>query len=157
MDRVVWKVADKVEVEAWTAAGKMMGSELDKKDGFIHSSNAVMVRKVASMFFAGVENLVLLRIDTSKLAGEVSFVDDDGSKDAQISKDGQDGPRTLVKYSPNGCAHIFRAVGDELPWSAVNVFPLPVGKDGVHEFPDACRRQTEASRCDATCRTCVLL
>ena len=43
------------------------GSDLDKNDGFLHSSNGAMVKKVAAMFFKDVGDALLLK------AGETMF------------------------------------------------------------------------------------
>ena len=41
------------DVEAWEASGFLEGSALDASDGFLHASDARMIRTVASMFFRG--------------------------------------------------------------------------------------------------------
>ena len=37
----IWKIVTPDDLAAWKAAGVMTGSELDKADGFIHSSNGI--------------------------------------------------------------------------------------------------------------------
>ena len=51
--RTLWKIALPADVEAWETSGLLVGSSLDLTDGFMHASDARMVRKVASMFFCG--------------------------------------------------------------------------------------------------------
>ena len=47
----IWKIATPEDIAAWDSAGAITGSALDRADGFIHSSNGPMVKKVARMFF----------------------------------------------------------------------------------------------------------
>ena len=48
-----WKIASPTDVELWEKSGLLTGSSLDANDGFVHASDARMIRKVASMFFRG--------------------------------------------------------------------------------------------------------
>ena len=60
--RTLWKIALPQDVEAWEASGELSGSSLDLADGFLHTSDARMVRKVAGLFFKG-QKALLLQID----------------------------------------------------------------------------------------------
>ena len=51
--RTLWKIALPADVEAWATSGLLVGSSLDLADGFMHASDATMVRVVASMLFRG--------------------------------------------------------------------------------------------------------
>lgn len=51
--RYLYKIATAAENAEWVAAGSITGSGLDLSDGFFHSSDGVMVKTVASMFFKG--------------------------------------------------------------------------------------------------------
>lgn len=53
--RTVWKIASLEDVQAWETCGLLSGSPLDLKDGFIHGSDASMIRQVAQLFFRGQE------------------------------------------------------------------------------------------------------
>ena len=59
---VLWKIVSPADLAKWQEAGGISGSELDRKDGFIHTSNGRMVREVAARFFKGVGDAVLLKM-----------------------------------------------------------------------------------------------
>lgn len=61
--------------EAWTKA-KSAGSYATpslKDEGFIHCSELSQVEDIRSRFYAGVQDLVLLTIDTEKLTSQLIF------------------------------------------------------------------------------------
>ena len=58
----IWKIVTPDDLAAWKAAGVMTGSDLDKADGFIHSSNGDMVKKVARLFFSDRGDCLLLSL-----------------------------------------------------------------------------------------------
>ncbi len=61
--------------EAWSAA-KTSGAYVSpslKEEGFIHCSEKGQVEDIKSRFYAGVEDLVLLTIDTEKLTSQLIF------------------------------------------------------------------------------------
>ena len=63
-------------------------TELDKKDGFIHLSNAEQTPLTAKRFFNDFDELWILRLDSEKLDGRLEFTTDE---DASVE---------------NGCAHV---------------------------------------------------
>ena len=61
--------------EAWTKAnetGSYVAPSL-KEEGFIHCSELSQVEDIRSRFYAGVQDLVLLTIDTEKLRSQLIF------------------------------------------------------------------------------------
>lgn len=102
-------------VEEWRAAeigGAFFGSEVDRRDGFIHFSDASQSAETAAKWFAGRADLVLVAIDADRLGANLKW---------ERSRGGQLFPHL---YAP-------------LPLkSVVWMRPLPLGPDGAHAFPD---------------------
>lgn len=64
---LVYKI---LTAEDWTAfreSGEFSGSEVDRRDGYIHFSFADQVYETARRHFAGQENLILLAVDSAAL------------------------------------------------------------------------------------------
>ena len=101
-------------VRLWRAAeraGVFRGSEVDRRDGFIHFSNAAQVVETAEKHFAGQSGLLLLRIDSAKLGDR-------------------------LKWEPSRGGALFPHLYGDLDLTAVMlVEPLPLGPDGRHIFP----------------------
>jgi uncharacterized protein (DUF952 family) len=71
--RIKMKIFHIVDKDEWSTAkknGTYSPPSLDK-DGFIHCSRADQVIKVANSFFKNKPNLVILRIDQSKVENEI--------------------------------------------------------------------------------------
>jgi uncharacterized protein (DUF952 family) len=101
-------------VRLWRAAeraGVFRGSEVDRRDGFIHFSNAAQLVETAEIHFAGQSGLLLLRIDSAKLGDR-------------------------LKWEPSRGGALFPHLYGDLDLTAVMlVEPLPLGPDGRHIFP----------------------
>jgi uncharacterized protein (DUF952 family) len=101
-------------VQLWRAAeraGVFRGSEVDRRDGFIHFSNAAQVVETAEKHFAGQSGLLLLRIDSAKLGDR-------------------------LKWEPSRGGALFPHLYGDLDLTAVMlVEPLPLGPNGRHIFP----------------------
>jgi len=94
-----------------TRLGRYRGSEVDRKDGFIHFSTAAQVAETATRHFAGERDLVLVRVDAARLGA-------------------------ALKWEPSRGAKLFPHLYGELDLKAVRkVEPLPLGPDGRHVFP----------------------
>ena len=135
----LWKVADESEAASWAAQGSLgSGSALDQQDGFIHTSDARMVREVARRFFAGKAGLRLLRIGMRELGGTapVMLTHETPTGTPDTLRIGT--ARAVVHCLPDGCAHIYHTADQPVPWSAITVFDLPLGADGEHIFPREC-------------------
>ena len=98
----------------WRAAerdGRFRGSEVDLRDGFIHFSTAAQVAETAAKHFAGQRDLVLVRVDASALGDR-------------------------LKWEPARGGALFPHLYGDLDLTAVmQVAPLPLGRNGRHQFP----------------------
>jgi len=139
----LWKIATADEVKAWRAAGALTGSALDEKDGFVHCATADQARVVADLYFAGQQDLKLLRVSVDSLPKDTTWTQE--SDEALRGR-----PGVAVRLVPaedikkyrngkdvlhDGCLHLHAA--PPLPWSLVDEFDLPL-VDGKHAFPRDC-------------------
>lgn len=89
--------------------GQTDGAPIDLADGFIHFSGADTVAKTAELYFAGLDDLILVAVEADGLNG------------------------LKWEESRGGAAfpHLFRTLRmDDVVWHK----PLPL-LDGVHQFP----------------------
>lgn len=108
---VLYKIMPKQEWETAQANGLYEGSEVDRRDGFIHLSASHQVRATAQKHFSGEADLLLVSVAEEALGQSLKW---------EVSRGGDLFP------------HIYGA----LPMSAVSeAIPLPL-MNGVHEFPD---------------------
>jgi uncharacterized protein (DUF952 family) len=92
-------------------SGVFRGSDVDRRDGFIHFSTAVQVVETAAKHFSGQADLLLLRIKTANLGAQ-------------------------LKWEPSRGGALFPHLYGDLDLSAVaQVDPLPLGPDNHHIFP----------------------
>lgn len=109
---VIYKICP---VPLWKAAertGVFRGSEVDRRDGFIHFSSADQVVETAGKHFGGQNRLLLVCIDSAKLGAR-------------------------LKWEPSRGGALFPHLYGDLDLTAVmRVEPLPLGPDGRHIFPD---------------------
>ena len=92
-------------------SGRVAGSDLDRRDGFIHFSTAAQVVETARKHFAGQHNLLLVRVDAERLGNR-------------------------LKWEPSRGGALFPHLHGNLDLAAVTrVEPLPLGADGLHVFP----------------------
>ncbi len=92
--------------------GVFRGSDVDKRDGYIHFSTAAQAKETAEKHFASQENLLLLQVRAEALGGKLKW---------EASRGGALFP------------HYY---GDLDPRAVSRVDPLPLGADGLHKFPD---------------------
>ena len=109
---MVYKICDR---EAWRAAeadGGFRGSDVDRRDGFIHFSTAAQVAETAAKHFAGQCDLMLVAVDGDAL-----------------------GP--ALKWERSRGNDLFPHLYAPLPLSAVRwAQPLPDEVDGRRLFPE---------------------
>ena len=87
------------------------GSEIDRRDGFIHFSTAAQVAETAAKHFAGQTDLLLVRVNTANLGEQ-------------------------MKWEPSRGGALFPHLYGELDLTAVmQVDALPLGPDNRHVFP----------------------
>ena len=108
---IVYKICPAALWHESKTAGVFRGSEVDRRDGFIHFSSAEQVVETAAKHFAGQHDLVLLRVDAAKLGGK-------------------------LKWERSRGGALFPHLYDELGLAAViRVDVLPLAPDGRHRFP----------------------
>lgn len=92
-------------------AGVFHGSEVDRRDNFIHFSTATQVVETAARHFAGQNDLLLIRVDAGTLG-------------------------SALKWEPSRGGALFPHLYARLDLAAViSVEPLPLGPEGRHVFP----------------------
>lgn len=64
---VIYKLLPASEWESAEAAGVFVGSDVDRRDGYIHFSTAAQVGETARRHFAGRTGLTLLAVDATRL------------------------------------------------------------------------------------------
>jgi len=100
---VLWREAER--------AGTFAGSEVDRRDGFIHFSTAGQAAETAAKHFAGQHGLLLVSVDTTRLGAR-------------------------LKWEPSRGGALFPHLHGALDLAAVTaITPLPLGDDGRHQFP----------------------
>lgn len=100
---------------AWAeavAAGVFRGAPVDLADGYIHFSTAATVKETAARHFAGQHGLTLVAFDDAALGPALRY---------EVSRGGALFPHLYAPLDPALAL-----------WSA----PLPLGRDGLHVFPD---------------------
>ena len=108
---IIYKICRASEWSAAQASGAYHGSEVDRRDGFIHFSGPSEVAETARRHFAGERDLVLVAVDTAAL-----------------------GPALRYEAARGGTLfpHLYGSLD---PGAAMWVRALPLGPDGVHVFP----------------------
>ncbi len=110
---LIYHICRAEEWQAAEAAGSYAGSSQDRADGFIHFSGPGQLVASAAKHRAGQEGLLLIEADAAKL-----------------------GPALRWEASRGGA--LFPHLYGALPLAAVTrTWPLPLGDDGRHRFPDA--------------------
>ncbi|HEX6958755.1 MAG TPA: DUF952 domain-containing protein [Ferrovibrio sp.] len=109
---IIYRIIAKADWAAAQAAGAFRGTAHDLRDGFIHFSTAAQAAETAARHYAGLDDLLLLYVDTAKLAAPLKW---------EASRNGDLFP------------HLYGA----LPAAAVQrVAALPLDAAGRHVFPD---------------------
>jgi uncharacterized protein (DUF952 family) len=103
-EAALWREAERTRV--------FEGAPVDSQDGFIHFSTATQLAETAAKHFAGIDDLMLIAVDTAAL-----------------------GP--ALKWEPSRGGALFPHLYGALPMAAVSwARPLPLGADGRHVFPE---------------------
>ena len=72
-DAVVYKICSRADWDAAIAEGEYRGSEVDRRDGFIHFSTGAQVDETLRRHFAGQRDLVLVAVDTTTLGAGLRY------------------------------------------------------------------------------------
>ncbi len=111
-NEIIYKI---VTAEQWAEAektGSFRGAPVDLADGYIHFSTVEQVRETATKHFAGQQDLLLVSVRTTRIAGD-------------------------LKYEPSRGGKLFPHLYGDLPLSAiVDIERLTLDRNGHHEFPD---------------------
>ena len=71
---IAYKIVPKSVWESQLSSlGKFIGTEVDGKDGFIHLSASEQLKETARKWFRGQRNLLLIRVDLTKIQGVVKW------------------------------------------------------------------------------------
>ena len=112
MTKTIYKIVPASLWQDARDAGIFKGAAIDLADGYIHFSTATQARETAARHFAGQHALLLVAVDGEAL----------GEK---------------LVYEPSRGGDLFPHLYAVLPLSAVLwEKPLPLGPDGVHQFPE---------------------
>jgi uncharacterized protein (DUF952 family) len=100
--------------EAWeeaVAAGRYLGTEDDRRDGFLHFSTATQIAESARRHRARQAGLVLVAVEAGRLGDR-------------------------LRWEPSRGGALFpHLYGPLFPHEAASVAALPLGPDGEHVFP----------------------
>lgn len=112
MATTIYKICDK---DLWRIAqsnGQFTGNSDDRRDGFIHMSGPDQLVATAQKHYSGRQNLVLLAVNAEKLGSALIW---------EASRGGDLFP------------HLY---GDLSVSDVANVWDLPLGPTGMHQFPE---------------------
>ncbi len=108
---IIYKICTTAEWDEAERAGAFAGSEVDRRDGYIHFSTGGQVAETAARYFAGLGDLKLVAVDADKLGA-------------------------ALKWEPARGGALFPHLYGPLPLAAVRwVEPLPLDAAGRHTFP----------------------
>mmetsp|Transcript_11231 Transcript_11231/g.24788 ORF Transcript_11231/g.24788 Transcript_11231/m.24788 type:complete len:427 (-) Transcript_11231:34-1314(-) len=133
----VFKLATSSEVQRFKGQRRVC-SDLDQKDGFVHLSDSSAAPNVARMFFANVEDLMILEIDAEKIPQPAKWIQGKMTDPEPSADVRQQAPSVIHYLLPEGCVHVYGdATNAEsgVPWEAVARCEAVPWKDGVHKFP----------------------
>lgn len=107
----IYKILTAAMWENARKIGVFRGSEVDRRDGYIHFSTASQAVETAAKHFAGQRDLILLYVDTVPLGDN-------------------------LKWEPSRGGALFPHLYGDLALATVTrAAPLPLGADGIHQFP----------------------
>lgn len=69
----IYRLCLRTDWEKALNSGFYEGAELDKQDGFIHASTAELIEDTARKYARGIEDMLLLVLDSDQLASEVKW------------------------------------------------------------------------------------
>jgi len=114
MEEFIYTLLRAADWRAAEVAGAYHGSADDRRDGFLHFSTAAQLRASAAKHRAGVADLLMVEVPGAALGESLKW------------EPASSGSR------PGLFPHLYGA----LPLTAVRrVVPLPLGADGLHQFP----------------------
>jgi uncharacterized protein (DUF952 family) len=107
---LIFKIVAAAEWRAAQTSGAFAGSEADRADGYIHFSTAAQSAETAAKWFVGLDDLVLVAVDSDALGA-------------------------ALRWEPSRGGALFPHLYASLPLIAVRwTRPLPLGPNGRHLF-----------------------
>src|SRR5580698_5298729 len=73
LDRIVYKIMSAAELEQMQRDGEFRGSPADGRDGYIHLSCGSQLAATLDKHFSGVDGLMLVAVDLSRLGDTVRW------------------------------------------------------------------------------------
>jgi uncharacterized protein (DUF952 family) len=70
---LIYKIATTADWHAAERAGRFEGSAHDKADGFIHFSTATQLKETLALYYAGVNDILLVAVDAAPLGAAVKW------------------------------------------------------------------------------------
>ncbi|MBJ7542706.1 DUF952 domain-containing protein [Rhodomicrobium udaipurense] len=129
MVSIIYKLVTRGEWEAARAGGVFAGSDVDRRDGFIHFSTAAQVSETARRYFTGVPDLMLVAVDSDMLAALPSLTLDTAAA-RNASETGQ------LRFEASRGGELFPHLYAPLPFAAViSETDIPLGPDGAPLIP----------------------
>jgi len=108
----IYRILSRGDWELARTAGEFRGSDLDRRDGFIHLSAAEQLAGTLRAHFAGQRDLVLLYVRLDAL------------------------PESALRWEPSRAGALFPHLYAPLSAAAVyRVEPLELSENGVHRLP----------------------
>jgi uncharacterized protein (DUF952 family) len=107
----IYKIIENDELQKAKLLGKYLGSSKDIQDGYIHFSGQDQIVSTLKKYYSGINNLILLKVETLKL-------------DHLVWEQASDGNFFPHLYSPLDLS------------SVVNEFEITLDNDGNHKLPD---------------------
>ncbi|TPM39000.1 DUF952 domain-containing protein [Mesorhizobium sp. B2-3-4] len=111
MSQIIYKITPQALWREAEAKGRFTGAPIDIADGFIHFSTAAQARETAAKHFSGQTDLLLVAIDATRLGDALKY---------EVSRGGALFPHLYGVLELNAAL-----------WAK----PLPLGDDGIHQFP----------------------
>ena len=109
--KYIYKIINNEELKKAKSSGSYSGSSKDVEDGFIHFSGEDQIENTLRKYYAGQENLILLKIETLNL-------------DHLIWEQASDGNMFPHLYSSLDLSNV------------VKEFDISLDKNGTHILPD---------------------
>ena len=106
----IYKIIENDELKKAKVSGEYLGSSKDIQDGYIHFSGQDQVASTLKKYYSGIENLILIKVETLKL-------------DHLVWEQASDGNFFPHLYSPLDLSNV------------VNEFEITLDKSGTHNLP----------------------
>jgi uncharacterized protein (DUF952 family) len=110
-DRIAYKIMSAAELEQMQRDGVFRGTQVDLADGYIHLSCGSQLAATLEKYFRGVNGLVLVEVDLSRLGD-------------------------AVRWEPSRGGQLFPHIYGALPIDAVvSIVPIERAADGTAKLP----------------------